>query len=285
MRDAAKQILVIDGAGATAALAAMRLVNRAPDAEEIYAEADSCAPLKRVPDGRRYKPLDHAGNKHWNDTDPDYSDDTRQYDAEEEQIGPDELARRAIIRHPALVTVEGMQLYCFRRRLPYGPGAEEKDPHAQDPNHLEYWMRRLEENLSGGEKLDAIIIPSRLGPLQYEKLEPVLHHAKEHWPELQVIQRGERAMASPEGMPLIDHVVERNGKVPSGDAIRTILGVPPLAQHDPQAGYYADQANRRSINKQQSEMYLSPRYDGLRKPQTRGDAPDEGAPKGRRGRG
>lgn len=265
MRDATKHILFLDDAHASEAMAAMTLVQRLPDALEANAESDSCAPLKRVPDRKRmHKPLDHAGHKDWDGIDPVYDEDARQYDSVEATEGPEEAARRAIIRHPALVTVDGIQLYCFRRRLPYGPGAEEVDPHAQDPNHLEYWMRRLDEQLERSETLDAIVIPSPLGPNEAPRLEPLLARAKAAYPAVKILQLAPPATPLPSISPLVNAVVTAP-KRELGEAIRQAMGVPALP---PRNLLQEDAANRRNIEQLrdgQTAQYRGERYQPWRK--------------------
>lgn len=171
-KPALKNILIIDGTGATVTMGLLGLVHQ-PDTGIENSSADS-----------------------------------------RERIG-----RRAVIRHPALRTRDGMQLYCFRRAEPYEPGQEEADPNKRDPNHLNYWMPKLKE------QLDAIIIPSGIGPLQYHKLELFLERMKKAHPQLQVIQLS--ASPLPEHA-LVDHTLI--GVPPSeiGDTIRGFLGVPAL---------------------------------------------------------
>lgn len=234
MNASRKHILVLDGKGAAETIAALALRKQHADDREANPHADSCEPSRRVHDPKKqFKPLDHAGHKDWDGIDPVYDEDMRQYDEEEEHIGPEELARRAIIQHPALATIDGMQAYRFHGRYPYAPGKEAADPHAQDPNHLEYWLRRIQEELGAGEKLDAIVIPSRVGPLDPTLLQPLLTRAKAANPELKVILVQERASPDGANPPLVDAVISRARLRDLGGIVREQIGMPQLPPPDP----------------------------------------------------
>lgn len=266
MRDAAKHILFIDGTHASEAMAAMTLRQRLPDALEAPAEVDSCAPLKRLPDRRRmHKPLDHAGKKDWDGIDPVYDEDARQYSAEEEIEGPDEAARRAIVRHSALVTVDGLQLYCFRHRQPYGPGAEKADPQAQDPNHLEYWMRRLGEQLAHGEALDAIVIPAPSDLKDYHALKPLVTRAKADYPDLKIILMQEHDFRAAPPPEWADAVLSRTRIRDAGDIVRQMLDIPELPKRNLLREDADNRANMKKVGDEQYRLYHGDRYKNWRK--------------------
>ncbi|MFM9890878.1 MAG: hypothetical protein ACKVOE_09630 [Rickettsiales bacterium] len=243
---ALKNILVLDGEKASESMGALGLIRQDPnDRQSTNAFADSCDPLARkhsLTHRERIHPLQRGRGNRWTGEDPPAHESVRQLNEEEAQDGPEELAARAIIRHPALRTIDGMQLYCFRDRYPYREGQEDADPNAQDPNHLEYWVRRMEEQFETGEKLDAVIIPSTVGPLKESLIRPFIAKVKERWPDVRIIQNDARRMPAD---PLADLYLVKAIPNAVSDNVRNFLHVPPLPQRIAEdARNLNDEANR-----------------------------------------
>lgn len=228
---ALKNVLVLDGADATEIIGTLSLILQHPsDHASHNPYADSCEPIARkhrLSHRERIRPLQRSPRKDWDGIDVPSYKSTRQLSEEEAADGPEELAERAIIRHPALRTRDNIQLYCFRDRYPYAQGQEDADPTAQDPNHLDYWLRRMEEQFKPGEQLDAVIIPSVKGPLKESLLRPFITKVREQWPQALIIQNAATRMPS---NPLSDHYFVGLKAGAFGDEMRTLLDVPLLSK-------------------------------------------------------
>ncbi len=183
MLNLTKHVLVLDCPQASGFLGQQGLSPQhgGQDAE-TNPEADSCAPTMR-PRTLRDIQLDETNPDRW-----DGISDLGWGWNKVESLTPDELLHQASIRNPALSSRDGIQFYCFRGRQPYNVADQNVDPDGIDPNHLEYWMRRLDEKLTRSEKLDAIVIPScDHRTMSYLRLKPFLEKMKAKWPDVQVL--------------------------------------------------------------------------------------------------
>lgn len=205
-------------------------------------------------------------------------------EARRDSCAPDSKTGRAQLRQPALMTRDGMQLYCFRQRFPYDDAHADgtpKDKAGFDPNHLNYWVWRLEDQLAKTrETLDAIILPARMSPEAYRHIVPLLQHAKAVNPALKVITVQERVSVDAANPTMIDTVISAARMKDFGSIVREQVGMPELPEELPPSTKHA---NAKIFKRLEAhgidpvEFARGPHRSG----RPRGNTTDDASPRGR----